>query len=147
MAAGDPIVPMPSIRVFGCAFAAVLPMALAGPAAAQEKAQKGVSVGEIERRSQVQPSGADALSIQRDLKQRQLREGGAAALSPQALTDLFLRLDRDEDLHLSRSELMRLPALRARFAQYDLDHDHRLSYSEFADYADVAANELARLVP
>jgi len=139
--------PMPSMRVFGCTLAAVLSMALACSAAAQEKAQKGVSVGELERHSQVQPSGTDALSLQQDLKQRKLREGGVTALPPQAVTDLFLELDRDDDLRLSRSELARVPALRARFAQYDQNHDHRLDYSEFADYADAAANELAGLVP
>ena len=139
--------PMPSMRVFGCTLAAVLSMALADAAMAQEKAHKGESVGEMERHSQVQPSGTDALSLQQDLKQRKLREGRVTALPPQAVTDLFLDLDRDEDLRLSRSELQRLPALRARFAQYDQNHDHRLDYSEFADYADAAANELAGVVP
>ena len=139
--------PMPSMRALGCMLAATLPIALAGSAAAQERAHKGVSVGELERHSQVRPSGADAVSLQQDLKQRKLREGGATALPPQAMTDLFLELDRDDDLRLSRSELERLPALRARFAQYDLNHDHRLDYSEFADYADTAATELAGMMP
>jgi hypothetical protein len=127
----------------GCAWA-VGAILSAGLAVAQEKAQKGVSVGAVERRSQINPGGQDLLSLQQRLKRR---DDARPVLSPQQLTDLFLGFDRDHDLRLTRSEVESLPALRTRFAKYDLDGDHRLNYSEFADYADTAADELAQRSP
>lgn len=132
-----------SVRSFGCALAAVASLA-AGTAVAQEKAQKGVSVGALERHSQNQTSGQDMLSVQQQLKRR---DDARPTLSSQQLTDLFLSLDHDKDLRLSRSELKNLPALRSRFDTFDLDGDHRLTYSEFADYADTAVGELAQHTP
>ena len=133
----------PSVRLLGCALAAGASL-LANNAIAQEKTQKGVSVGAVERRSQIHPGGQDLLSVQQQLKRR---DDARPTLSAQQMTDLFLGLDRDKDLRLSRSEIKTLPALRSRFDSFDADGDHRLSYSEFADYADTAVDELAQHTP
>lgn len=132
-----------SVGWLGCAWVAVAALSV-GTAVAQEKPQKGVSVGAVERRSQINPSGQDLVLLQQRLKRR---DDARPVLSPQHVTDLFLGLDRDRDLRLTRSEVESLPTLRARFAKYDLDGDHRLNYSEFADYADTAAGELAQRSP
>jgi hypothetical protein len=36
-----------------------------------------------------------------------------------------------------------MPLLRSQFMRYDLNGDHRLTYSEFANYTDVVPSELA----
>jgi hypothetical protein len=132
-----------SVRLLGCVLVAGASL-LAGSAVAQEKAQKGMSVGAVERRSQINPSSQDLLSVQQELKRR---DDARPTLTPQQLTDLFLGLDRDKDLRLTRSEIKTLPALRSRFDEFDLDGDHRLSYSEFADYADTDVGALAQRTP
>ncbi|MFC5441218.1 hypothetical protein [Rhodanobacter ginsenosidimutans] len=66
-------------------------------------------------------------------------------MTPMESTDAFLSLDRNGDMGLSRSEVPSgMPLLRARFGRYDLDGDHRLTYSEFANYTDLVPSELAR---
>jgi hypothetical protein len=65
-------------------------------------------------------------------------------MTPQQSTDAFLGLDVNHDMLLTRSELPeRVSILRVQFDKYDLDHDHRLNYSEFANYTDVVPGELA----
>ncbi|MDO1530009.1 hypothetical protein QMK61_14305 [Fulvimonas sp. R45] len=111
----------------------------ASVAAAQEHPQKGVSVGAIERHSQLRSSNEDVVSIQQRLAQRNQT---SPMMPEERLTRLFRGLDRDGDLRLSRSEVAGLPGLRARFDQYDLNHDHRLDYTEFGHYADTAQDDL-----
>ncbi|MEI7036755.1 EF-hand domain-containing protein [Fulvimonas yonginensis] len=130
-------------RILGSALAALGALCLCGVAVAQEKAQKGVSAGALERRSQ-HTGSQDPLSIERRLRER---DAARPRMSDQQLTDLFLALDRNRDLRLARSEVASLPVLRARFDTFDLNGNHRLDYSEFADYADTAANELAQHGP
>ncbi|UGB45318.1 EF-hand domain-containing protein [Frateuria edaphi] len=132
-----------SARLLGFALGAGAVL-LAGNTLAQERPEKGVSTGAVERRSQIHASGQDMVSVQQELKRR---DDARPTLSPQQLTDLFLSLDQDKNLRLTRSELKSLPALRARFDKFDADGDHRLSYSEFADYSDTAADELAQRTP
>jgi heterodisulfide reductase subunit A-like polyferredoxin len=131
---------MVKVRLLACALAAGTSL-VAGVVLAQERPEKGVSTGAVERRSQIHATGQDMVSVQQQLKRR---DDARPALSPRQLTDLFLELDHDKDLLLTRSEVESLPTLRARFAKYDLDGDHRLNYSEFADYTDTAAAELAQ---
>ncbi|WP_181303339.1 EF-hand domain-containing protein [Rhodanobacter sp. PCA2] len=127
-------------RSLGCMLAfAAYPAADA--AVAQERPQKGVSAGAIERQNQMRSGGEDVVSTQDRLNRR---DSVRAALSPEQLTRLFKGLDRNGDLRLSRSELASLPGLRARFAEYDLDHDHRLDYSEFGHYADTLPDDIQR---
>lgn len=129
-----------SIRLLACVLGTAGVLATAA-CMAQEKPQKGVGVGALERRSQQHTGGQDMVSVQQQLKRR---DDARSVLSEQQLTDLFLRFDHDADLRLSRSEVTKLPTLRARFASYDLDGDHRLDYSEFAAYADTLPADLAQ---
>ncbi|MGP1667189.1 MAG: EF-hand domain-containing protein, partial [Rhodanobacter sp.] len=58
-------------------------------------------------------------------------------------TDAFLSLDRNHDMLLTHSEVPSgMPLLRAQFNRYDINGDHRLTYSEFANYTDVVPSEL-----
>jgi hypothetical protein len=111
---------------------------------AQERPQEGRDVGKTELRGQTKGEGQGPFSeTLADVLKRTHKD---QLLAPQAMTDLFLRLDLNHDLTLTRSELPAdMPTLRARFARFDLDHDHRLTYSEFADYVDATPEEVSRL--
>lgn len=120
----------------------VICLTWAGNATAQERPQKGQDPGRLEMSQQVRAANSDsfdekALEALRHAHKKPL-------MSPLQSTDAFLALDRNHDLLLTRSELPEtLPILRAQFDKYDLDHDHRLNYSEFANYTDAVPSELA----
>jgi Ca2+-binding EF-hand superfamily protein len=110
-----------------------------GSAGAQEKPQKGVGVGALETRSQIRSDNDQQRLLTDAQAQAQESMRQRARLSAQQTTDIFLKLDVNGDGVLTRSELPAgLAGLRATFARYDRDQDHRLTYSEFCDYADAA---------
>lgn len=115
-------------------------------AVAQERPQKGQSPGRLEMTRQVQNENSKSFEM---MATEALRHAHKRPLmTPQQSSDAFLKLDHDHDMLLSRSELPKeMAVLRAQFDKYDLDHDHRLSYSEFANYTDVVPNELAGSQP
>jgi hypothetical protein len=100
---------------------------LAGSAIAQEKAQKGVSVGAREGRGQIDATGPDLRSILRRLERR----GDAnLTLSARQVTGLFA------GLRLTRAETKAPPAPCSRLDKFAMDGDRRLTRSECADYAE-----------
>ncbi|KRE88331.1 hypothetical protein ASG87_06855 [Frateuria sp. Soil773] len=107
-------------------------------AAAQDHPQKGVSVGKMEQlRDRAEATRDDALT-RRELESMSQARG----VTSQLMTDIFLALDANGNGRLERSELPpQLRVLRADFGHYDRDRDMRLSYSEFADFMDVAPPE------
>lgn len=117
-------------------------LASAGSVGAQEQPQKGQSAGRMEMSQQIRASNGESFE---EKAAESLRHSHKKPLmTPLQSTDAFLELDKNRDLQLTRSELpARMPILRAQFDKYDLDHDHRLSYSEFANYTDVVPDELA----
>ena len=115
-------------------------------AVAQERPQKGQSAGRVEMTRQVQGENSKSFETTATESLRHARK--RPLMTPQQSTDAFLGLDRDRDMLLSRSELPKeMIVLRGQFDKYDLDRDHRLSYSEFANYTDVVPDELARSQP
>ncbi|MFC5436246.1 EF-hand domain-containing protein [Rhodanobacter umsongensis] len=113
----------------------------AGGAAAQEQPQKGQSAGRLEMSQQIRAASGDSFEEKQAESLRHSRK--KPLMTPLQSTDAFLELDRNHDMRLTRSELPeRMSILRMQFDKYDLDHDHRLSYSEFANYTDVASGEL-----
>ena len=117
-----------------------------GSAVAQERPQKGQSAGRVEMTRQIQGENSKSFETTATESLRHARK--RPLMTPQQSTDAFLGLDRDHDMLLSRSELPKeMVVLRAQFDKYDLDRDHRLSYSEFANYTDVVPDELARSQP
>jgi hypothetical protein len=128
--------------------AVLLPVSVAWveSAVAQERPQKGQSAGRVEMTRQVQGENSKSFETTATESLRHARK--QPLMTPQQSTDAFLGLDRDGDMLLSRSELPKeMIVLRAQFDKYDLDRDHRLSYSEFASYTDVVPDELARSQP
>jgi len=120
----------------------VVSLVLASGANAQERAQKGQSAGRLEMTQQVRAANSDSCDEKATESLRHSRR--KPLMTPLQATDAFLGLDRNHDMLLTRSELPeRMSILRAQFDRYDLDHDHRLNYSEFANYTDVVPNELA----
>lgn len=129
-----------SFAAFACA--AVAFFALTGCALAQESPQKGQSPGRLEMAQQIRAGQRQPLEVQTLDALRHVRE--KSSMSPMLSTELFLRLDRNHDHVLARSEIPDdMSALRASFDKYDGNHDHRLTYSEFANYTDVIPNDLA----
>ena len=115
-------------------------------AVAQERPQKGQSAGRLEMTRQVQGENSKSFETTAIEVLRHARK--PPLMTPLQSTEEFLGLDRGHDMLLSRSELpTEMVVLRAQFDKYDLDHDHRLSYSEFANYTDVVPDELARSLP
>lgn len=109
---------------------------------AQERAQKGQSAGRLEMTQQVRAANSDSFDDKATESLRHARK--RPLMTPLQSTDAFLELDRNHDMLLTRSELPeRMSILRAQFDRYDLDHDHRLNYSEFANYTDVVPSEIA----
>lgn len=109
---------------------------------AQDSAQKGQSTGRLEMTQQIRAANGDSFDQKATESLRHSRR--KPLMTPLQSTDAFLGLDRNHDLLLTRSELPeRMSILRAQFDRYDLDHDHRLNYSEFANYTDVVPDELA----
>lgn len=109
---------------------------------AQDSAQKGQATGRLEMSQQIRAANSDSLDVKATEALRHARK--KPLMTPQESTDLFLALDRNDDGFLTRSELpVGMAILRAQFDRYDGNHDHRLSYSEFANYTDVVPNELA----
>jgi len=117
-----------------------------GSVVAQERPQKGQSAGRLETMRQIQGDNSKSFETTATESLRHARK--QPLMTPQQSTDAFLSLDRDHDMLLSRSELPReMVVLRAQFDKYDMDRDHRLSYSEFANYTDVVPDELAQSRP
>jgi len=113
---------------------------------AQERPQKGQSPDRLEMTRQVRGENSESFDTTATESLRHARK--QPQMTPQQSTDAFLSLDRDHDMLLSRSELPReMVVLRVQFDKYDLDRDHRLSYSEFANYTDAVPDELARSQP
>lgn len=114
----------------------------AGDVLAQDSAQKGQSVGRLEMSQQIRAANADSFDVKATEALRHARK--KPLMSPLQSTEAFLELDHNHDMLLTRSELpQNMAILRAQFDRYDLDRDHRLSYSEFANYTDVVPTELA----
>ena len=132
-------------------FALVVGLLLAGPAwaessVAQERPEKGQAAGRLEMTRQVQESNSKSFDTMATEPLRHARK--KPLMTPQQSTDAFLALDRNRDMLLTRSELPKeMSILRAQFDKYDMDRDHRLSYSEFANYTDVVPDELAQSRP
>ncbi len=113
-----------------------------GGVAAQEGPQKGQSASRLEMSQQIRAANGDSFEEKATEVLRHAHK--KPLMTPLQSTDAFLELDRNHDMLLTRSELPeRMPILRAQFDKYDLDHDHRLDYSEFANYTDVVPSELA----
>lgn len=113
-----------------------------GSVFAQERPQKGQSAGRLEMSQQIRAANADSFDVKATEALRHAQK--KSLMTPLQSTDVFLELDRNHDMLLTRSELpQKMVILRAQFDKYDLDHDHRLSYSEFANYTDVVPSELA----
>jgi hypothetical protein len=113
-----------------------------GSVLAQERAQKGQAPGRLEMSQQVRAANADSFDEKATEALRHAHK--KPALTPLQSTDMFLQLDKDHDMLLTRSEVpVKMVTLRAQFERYDLDHDHRLNYSEFANYTDMMPSELA----
>ncbi|MEY2169319.1 MULTISPECIES: EF-hand domain-containing protein [unclassified Rhodanobacter] len=111
-----------------------------GTANAQERPQAGRDAGRLEMRQQVQNENRTSLETKAAESLRHARK--QPLMTPQESTDAFLALDRNRDGFLSRSELPpEMVILRSQFDKYDTDRDHRLSYSEFANYTDVVPDE------
>lgn len=127
--------------VFFSGFLAIC-LAWVGSVAAQETPQKGQAAGRLEMSQQIRAANSDSFDEKATEALRHARK--KPLMTPLQSTDAFLGLDRNHDGLLTRSELPeRMPILRAQFDKYDLDHDHRLNYSEFANYTDVVPSELA----
>lgn len=109
---------------------------------AQERAHEGQDPGRKESAQQIRAANSDSFDVKiSDLLRRAQK---LPVMSASESSQLFRKLDKNNDLLLSRSELPdRMVILRAQFDRYDLDHDHRLSYSEFARYTDVTPSEVA----
>lgn len=115
----------------------------AGIVMAQERPEKGQSAGRLEMSRQVRAENSDSLDVTANEALRHARK--QPLLTPTQSTDAFLQLDRNHDMVLTRSELPKCMAiLRAQFEKYDSDHNHRLTYSEFANYTDVVSSEIAQ---
>ncbi|EIL93848.1 MULTISPECIES: EF-hand domain-containing protein [Rhodanobacter] len=113
-----------------------------GSAMAQERAQKGQAPGRLEMSQQVRAANADSFDEKATEALRHSRK--KPSMTPLQSTDMFLQLDKNHDMLLTRSEVPeKMTILRAQFEKYDLDHDHRLNYSEFANYTDTMPSELA----
>lgn len=122
--------------------AIVTTLLAAAAAMAQERPQKGVSPGQAELTRQIRQQNASDFEVSATERLRRARQ--PAPLTPLETTTLFRALDADGDGQLSRSEIpARLRMLRNDFARRDRNRDHRLSYDEFADYADTAPPELS----
>jgi hypothetical protein len=114
------------------------------PALAQDRPQKGAAVDKTDLRRETKTDSQGPFS--ETFADVWRREHKTPLLTPLQMTEAFLELDRNHDMALTRSELPpNLAALRARFAQFDVNNDHRLTYSEFADYVDATPEEMARL--
>lgn len=125
--------------VFALTIACFMPSA---SVVAQEIAQKGRDPSQIEMKNQIRSSNAESF----DAKATETLTRGRKAplLTPMQSTNAFLALDRNHDMYLTRSELpQNATLLRMQFDKYDLNHDHRLSYSEFANYTDVVPYQMA----
>ncbi|WP_426701149.1 EF-hand domain-containing protein [Rhodanobacter sp. Col0626] len=125
-------------------FASLFVIYLGGPgnSAAQESPQKGQSAGKLEMSQQIRAGNAESFDVKATEALRHAHK--KPLMTPMQSTDVFLGLDRNHDMALTRSELPRaMSVLRVQFDKYDLDHDHRLNYSEFANYTDVVPAELA----
>ena len=119
-----------------------LSVAWSGAASAQERPLAGRDAGKLEMRQQVQGENRTSFETKATESLRHARK--RPLMTPQESTDAFLALDRNHDGFLSRSELPpEMVILRSQFGKYDKDHDHRLSYSEFASYTDVVPDERA----
>lgn len=117
-------------------------LAWIGGVAAQERPQKGQAAGRLEMSQQTRAANSDSFDEKATEALRHAHK--KPLMTPLQSTDAFLELDRNHDMLLTRSELPeRMPILRMQFDKYDLDHDHRLDYSEFANYTDVAPSGLA----
>jgi hypothetical protein len=115
---------------------------LAAPLYGQD-AQKGRSEARMEMSRQIS-AGGEPFDVQatREALKRAHRK---PLMTPMESTEAFLSLDRNGDKMLSVSEVPPgMPLLRSQFMRYDLNGDHRLTYSEFANYTDVVPSELAR---
>ena len=113
-----------------------------GSVTAQERPEKGQAAGKLEMSQQIRAANSDSFDEKATEALRHARK--KPLMTPLQSTEVFLRLDRNHDGLLTRSELPeRMFILRAQFDKYDLDHDHRLNYSEFANYTDVIPDELA----
>jgi len=111
-----------------------------GAADAQERPLAGRDAGRLEMRQQVQ--GENRTSFETTATEALRHARKQSLMTAQESTEAFLALDRNRDGFLSRSELPpEMAILRSQFGNYDTDHDHRLSYSEFANYTDVVPDE------
>ncbi|MEW9571950.1 EF-hand domain-containing protein [Rhodanobacter sp. Si-c] len=117
-----------------------LSAAWSGAANAQERPLAGRDPGRVEMRQQVQNENRTSFETKAVESLRHARK--QPLMTPQESTEAFLALDRNRDGFLSRSELPSVMViLRSQFDKYDTDHDHRLTYSEFANYTDVVPDE------
>ena len=91
---------------------------------------------------QIRASNNDPFEVKALEPLRHMRE--KPWMTPMQSTTLFLRLDRNHDKTLTRSEIPDdMSTLRADFGKYDRNGDHRLTYSEFANYTDTMPHHLA----
>ena len=130
------------MKTFSVSWLFVACAVLVAPLYAQD-AQKGRSVDRMEMTRQIGAGGEpfDVQATREALKRAHRRP----LMTPMESTDAFLSLDRNGDMLLSYSEVPSgMPLLRSQFKRYDLTGDHRLTYSEFANYTDVVPSELAR---
>ena len=117
-----------------------LSAAWGGAANAQERPLAGRDAGKLEMRQQIQSENRASFETKATESLRRARK--QSLMTPQESTEAFLALDRNGDGFLSRSELPpEMVILRSQFGKYDTGHDHRLSYSEFANYTDVVPDE------
>jgi len=122
-----------------------LGLVAAGVAFAQERPQEGRDTGRLEMTRQISAGSGDSLDVQAMNSLQHEKKQRNQLMTPRQSTDAFLGLDHNHDMLLTRSELPQsMTILRAQFERYDLNHDHRLSYSEFANYTDVIPTELAQ---
>lgn len=133
---------MKSTSSIACLFTLVC-LIQSGSVAAQERPQKGVDAGRLEMTREIRAANSESFEVKATESLRHARK--APLLTPMQSTDAFLVLDRNRDKSLTRSELPDdFILLRMQFDKYDINHDHRLTYSEFANYTDVVPIQLVQ---